>query len=67
MAVHLNVCAVILSCLMVLWKSLHTATGQSCPVTGCTGCGISTVVCHNAGLTSFPQLPVNVQEMVTHL
>lgn len=58
-------CAVnlqVVSCLMALWTCLPAATAQDC--SNCTGCGTTTVICDNLGLTSFPQLPVAVQQMV---
>lgn len=57
----------ILSCLVVLWTSLPTAASASQPVAGCTGCGTTEISCIDANLTSFPQLPVSVQEMVEKL
>lgn len=58
------------SCLMVLWASLHTTKAggtHGCPVAGCRGCGTTEISCDSAGLTSFPQFPVEDQQMVEEL
>lgn len=65
LSVYMDKCVVnlqVVSCLMALWTCLPAATAQDC--SNCTGCGTTTVICDNLGLTSFPQLPVAVQQMV---
>ena len=52
--------------LVVISTALQLTEAQSCP-SGCTGCETDAVDCSDAGLTSFPQLPVTVQQSVKTL
>ena len=55
--------------LIVMSTALNAVEAQtSCPTAaGCHGCGTDYVDCFYAGLTSFPQLPLNVQQSVETL
>ncbi len=53
--------------LLLLLVGLQPSVAQPCPVAECSGCGTTTVRCLNVVLTSFPQLPLDVQESVLHL
>ncbi len=55
--------------LLVVACLVKSVFSQDCPE-GCFGCnGVSTsrVICSNAGLTSFPLFPVDVQQNVEEL
>ncbi len=54
----------LLCCLLVLFAALPVSIAQSCPVPGCTGCGTTVVDCSLSELTTFPQLPLDVQQSV---
>ncbi len=56
-----NGCSVTLSVLLMLLTILQTSAAQTCPVAG------SILDCSAAGLTSFPQLPLDVQQRVQAL
>ncbi len=64
--VNLQVLVLLLR-LGVLFAALQVSAAQSCPVTGCTGCGTTRVTCAGAGLSSFPELPLDVQQRVEEL
>ncbi len=68
LAVHVVSLQVLVSCLLALTAVLQISNAQSCP-SGCSGCGgtSTTVTCTNAGLTSFPELPLDVQQRVETL
>ena len=62
---------VVLTLTTVLSLILHSSA-QQCPTApGCFGCQatgmIRRVVCSGAGLTTFPQLPVDIQQTVREL
>ena len=58
-------------CILLPLAAVFSLTSAQCP-SGCFGCqpiGVTTtrVICTGAGLTTFPQLPVSIQQTVEEL
>ncbi len=53
--------------LSLLLAGAIPSSSAQCPIDGCTGCGSGIVNCSSAGLTNFPQLPVELQEIAQEL